>query len=157
MTTCHVVRVPSDVQLTRVEREWMTQGWIYCVWEVDMQTPCWISQSLPAIIAAINPGLSKTKQLHVSSLYRLLRGESRSMIHKNQLVTVFKRKDAGDINEYMRKLPSCKFVTKDVTSWKAMRDDGEKNPPGPKAERAPVAPGRTPTDPSGLWPLLQTS
>ncbi len=128
MTTWHVVRAPSDVQLTLVEKEWMTQGWIYCVWEVDMQTPCWTSQSLPAIVAAINSGLCKTKRLHVSSLYRLLRGESLSMIHKNHLLAVFKRADVEQLNEHMRKFLSCKFVTKDVTSWKARRDDGERSP-----------------------------
>ena len=65
MTTWHVVRVPSDAQLTLVEEEWMTRGWMQCVWEVDMQTPWWISQSLPALVAAINSGLCQTKRLHV--------------------------------------------------------------------------------------------
>ena len=128
MTTWHVVRAPSDVQLTWVEKEWMTQGRIYCVWEVDMQTPCWISQSLPAIVAAINRGLCKEKRLHVSSLYRLLRGETRSKMHKNHLLSTYKRKGVDRLNEHMRKFPSCKFVTKDVTSWKARRDGGEKSP-----------------------------
>ena len=96
-----------------------------------MQTPCWISQSLPAIVAAINSGLCKTKRLHVSSLYRLLRGESLSMIHKNHLLAVFKRADVDKLNEHMRKFPSCKFVTKDVTSWKARRDDSEESPSQP--------------------------
>ena len=96
-----------------------------------MQTPCWISQSLPAILAAINPGLSKAKQLHVSSLYRILRGESQSKIHKNHLLAAFKRRDVDKLNEHMRKFPACKFVTKDVTSWKARRDDGEESPSQP--------------------------
>ena len=142
MTTWHVVRVPSDVQLTLVEKEWMTQGWIYCVWEVDMQTPRWTSQSLPAIVAAINSGLCKTKRLHVSSLYRLLRGESLSMIQKNHLLAVFKRADVEQLNEHMRRFLSCKFVTKDVTSWKARRDDGEKSPRS--EDRGRSASGRTP-------------
>ena len=122
-----------------------------------MQTPCWISQSLPAIVAAINSGLCKTKRLHVSSLYRLLRGESLSMIHKNHLLAVFKRADVEQLNEHMRKFPSCKFVMKDVTSWKARRDDGEKSARPQDREGS----GRTWTDPrrdpSGLRPLLQTS
>ena len=76
-----------------------------------MQTPCWISQSLPAIVAAIKSGLCKTKRLHVSSLYRLLRGESLSMLHKNHLLAAFKRKDVDKLYEHMRKFPACKFVT----------------------------------------------
>ena len=131
MTTWHVARAPSDIQLTLVEKEWMTQGWIYCAWGVDMQTPCWISQSLPAIVAAINTVLCKAKCLHVSSLYRLLRGESLSMIHKNHLLAVFKRADLEQLNEHMGKFFSCKFVTKDVTSWKARRDDSEESPSQP--------------------------
>ena len=128
MTTWHVVRVPSDIQLTLVEKEEMTQGWTYCVWEVDMQRPCWISQSLPAIVAAINTSLCKAKRLHVSFPYRVLRGESLSMIQKNYLLAVFKRADVEQLNEHMRKFVSCKFVTKDVTNWKARRDDGERSP-----------------------------
>ena len=103
-------------------------GWIYCVWEVDTQTPCWMSQSLPAIVAAINSVLCTTKRLHVSSLYRHLRAESLSMIHKNHLLAVFKRADVEQLNENMRKFLSCKFVTKDVTNWEARRDDGERSP-----------------------------
>ena len=128
MATWHVVRAPSDIRLTLVEKEWLTQGWIYRIWEVDMQTPCWISQSLPAIVAAINSGLCQTKRLRVSSLYRRLRGESLSMMHKNHLLAVFKRADVDNLDEHMRKFPSCKSVTKDVTTWKARRDDGEKSP-----------------------------
>ena len=123
MTTWYVVRVPSDVQLTWVQKEWKAHGWIYCVWEVDMQTPCWISQSLPVIVSGINPGLSKAKQLHVSSLYRLLRGESQSQMHKNHLLSAYKRKDVHQLNEHMAKFPSCKLVTKDVTTLKARREE----------------------------------
>ena len=146
MTTWHVVRVPSDVQLTLVEKEWMTQGWIYCVWEVDVQTPCWISQSLPAIVAAINSGLCPPKRLHVSSLYRLLRGESLSM-NKNHLLAVFTRADVEQLKEHMHKFLSCKLVTKDVTSRKARRDDCEKKPPvlGPRALCAWTDPRRGPS------------
>ena len=50
------------------------------------------------------------------------------MIHKNHLLAVFKRADADKLNEHMRKFPSCNFVTKDVPSCKARRDDGEKAP-----------------------------
>ena len=50
------------------------------------------------------------------------------MMHKNRLLAVFKRADVEQLNEHMRKFLSCKFVTKDVTSWKARRDDGDKSP-----------------------------
>ena len=51
-----------------------------------------------------------------------------SKMHKNYLLSTHKRKELDQLNEHMRKFPSCKFVTKDVTSWKARRDDGEKSP-----------------------------
>jgi hypothetical protein len=41
-----------------------------------MLTPCWLSQSLPALVDALNQTLSRPKQLQVSSMYRVLRGES---------------------------------------------------------------------------------
>ena len=65
-----------------------------------MPTPCWISQSLPAIVAAISTSLCKAKRLHVSSLYRPLRGESLSMIHKNHLLAVFKSADVDKLNAH---------------------------------------------------------
>ena len=49
-------------------------------------------------------------------------------MHKNHWLSTYKPKDVDQLNEHMRKFPSCKFVTKDVTSWKARRDDGEKAP-----------------------------
>ena len=128
MTTWHVVRVPSDVQLPWVEKEWMTQGWIYCVVEVDMQAPCWISKSLPAILAAINRGLCKEKRLHASSMYRLLRGETRSKMHNNHLLSTYKRKDVDQLNEHMRKFPSSRRM------WRAGKRD---------EMTAKKAPGRT--------------
>ena len=93
-----------------------------------MQTPCWISQSLPAIVAVSDPGLCKERNLHASSLYRLIRGETRSEMHKNHLLSTYKRKDIDQRKEHVRKFPLCGFVAKDVTSWETRRDDGENSP-----------------------------
>ena len=70
------------------------------------------------------------------------------MMHKNHLLAVFKRADVEQLNEHMRKVLSCKLVTKDVTSWKARRDDGDKSPPvlGPSALCTWADPRRGPSD-----------
>ena len=54
--------------------------------------------------------------------------ETLSKMHNNHLLSTYKRKDVDQLNEHMRKFPSCQFVAKDVASWKARRDDGEKSP-----------------------------
>ena len=117
-----VVNVPGNVQLSQVGKEWKTHGKIYCVWEIDMQTPCWLSQSLPALIDALNQTLSRPKQLQVSSMYRVLRGESLRCRHKNYVMQAFSRRELEELNAHLASFPGCMFVTQEPEEWKLAED-----------------------------------
>ena len=113
-----VVNVPGKVQLSHVGKEWATHGNIYCVWEIDMLTPCWVSQSLPPLVDAVNQTLSRPKQLQVSSMYRILRGESLRCRHKNYVLQAFSRRELEELNAHLASFPGCMFVTKEPDEWK---------------------------------------
>ena len=117
-----VVNVPGKVQLSRVGKELATRGKIYCVWEVDMLTPCWLSQSLPAPLDAVNQTLSRPKQLQVSSMHRVLRGESLRCRHKNYVLQAFSREELEELNAHLASFPGCMFVTKEPEEWKLDED-----------------------------------
>ena len=119
----HVVNVPGNVQLSHVGREWATHGKVDCVWELDMLTPCWLSQSLPALLDAVNQTLSRPKQLQASSMYRVLRGESLRCRHKNYVLQGFSRRELEGLNAHLASFPGCMFVTKEPEDWK-LRDEG---------------------------------
>ena len=117
MSTWCVVCMPKGVNFSRVEKEIRTQGRIFCVYEQDMSQPCWLSQSIPAIVAAINRRLSHPKRLHASSSYRVLRRESRSFVHKNHHIMVYQRSDLQELNELIATFPACIVVTQDPDVW----------------------------------------
>ena len=119
-----VVNVPGKLQLSHVGKGWATHGKIYCVWEVDMLTPCWLSQSLPALVDAPNVTLSRPKQLQVSSMYRVLRGESLRYKHKNYALQAFSRRELEELNAHLASFPGCMFVTKEPEEWKLRDEDG---------------------------------
>ena len=71
MTSWCVVGVPLGVRFTRILKETATQGRVFVVYDVDMDQPCWVSQSLPALLAAYNQRRSHpsgcTQALHIAS------------------------------------------------------------------------------------------
>ena len=99
-------------------------GKIYCVWEVDMLTPCLLSQSLPALVDAFNVPLSCPKQLQVSSMYRVMRGESLRRRHKNYVLQAFSRRELEELNAHLASFPGCMFVTKEPAEWAWRDEDG---------------------------------
>ena len=122
MSWC-VVNVPGKIQLAHVRKEWATHGNIYCVWEIDMLTPCWVSQSLPPLVDALNRTLSHPKQLQVASMYRVLRGESLRRRHKNYMMQMFSRQEIEELNAHLANFPGCMFVTQYPEEWKLAEDD----------------------------------
>ena len=121
MSWC-VVKVPGKIQLAHVRKEWATHGNIYCVWEIDMLTPCWVSQSLPPLVDAVNQTLCRPKQLQVSSMYRVLRGESLLRRHKNYMMQMFSRQEIEELNAHLANFPGCMFVTPYPEEWKLAGD-----------------------------------
>ena len=113
-----VVNAPGKIQLAHVRKEWATHGNIYCVWEIDMLTSCWLSQSLPALVDALNRTLSRPKQLQVSSMYRVLRGESLRRRQKNYMMQMFSCQEIEELNAHLANFPGCMFVTQYPEEWK---------------------------------------
>ena len=117
MSWC-VVNVLGTIRLAYVGKEWATHGNIYCVWEIDMLTPCWVSQGLPPLVDALNQTLSRPKQLQVSSMYRVLRGESLRCRHKNYVLQALSRRELEELDAHLASFPGCMLVTKEPEKWK---------------------------------------
>ena len=135
MTSWCVVGVPLGVRFTRILKETATQGRVFVVYDVDMDQPCWVSQSLPALLAAYNQRRSHPKRLHASSAYRVLRGESLSALHKNHRFCALQRSAADDLNERIAAFPGCFVVTKEGHAWHldGLDQGAPQSPPLPAA------------------------
>ena len=121
--TWYVIPCPSNMQLTNVSKERGTHGSIYCLWECERKQPLWIGQSIPALVRSINEKgiLNKSKRLHASSLYRVLRKEARKCSHKNFVVEKFSRANVEDVNSFISTFASVIFCTKAPELWKCSR------------------------------------
>ena len=91
MPTWHGIRLPPGANSQSIRKETGTQGRIFSVFDVDMSQSCWCSQSIPALIGACNLHRSRAKRLFESSAYRVLRGASRSSLHKGHRIVAFRR------------------------------------------------------------------
>ena len=76
------MRLPKGVEFTHIKKEKDCQGRLILIYEEDGEDACWLSQSMPAVVQAINNVVSRPKRLHCSSAYRILRAESLSHVHK---------------------------------------------------------------------------
>lgn len=142
----HVVECPAAVQFASIRKETGTHGKIYAIWECDGHTPCWISQSIPVLVRAMNARVfgSSDKRLHASSIYRVLRGESQKKLHKSHRVVRFQRSELGDFNLMLRQFPTYFFVTKTPDAWKILARPDEEDAPaveGLLAADPPLASG----------------
>ena len=115
----HVIQCPANLVLTSVGKERGTHGFIYTIWEVERRFPVWVSQSIPAVVKAINDKavLAHEKRLHASSIYRVLRGESQKRSHKHHAVCRWARTHLAELNTHLRLFPSCIFVSKTPEQW----------------------------------------
>jgi hypothetical protein len=127
MVEWYVVRLPKGTEFTHIKKEKDCQGRLILIYEEDGGDACWLSQSMPAIVRAINNTVSRPKRLHCSSAYRILRAESLSHVHKNFHVVAFHRNEIDALNEHIADLPGCRCVTKDPNAWyiKALDSDLE--------------------------------
>jgi len=114
-----VIPCPANVQLTFIQKERGTHGAIYAMWECEKRTPCWIGQSIPALVRSINEKaiMSPEKRLHASSLYRCLRKEAKKMAHKNFRVEKFARVDISELNLFLGEFPSIVVTSKSPELW----------------------------------------
>lgn len=115
----YVIPCPSTINLTKVEKERGTHGAIYALWECEKLMPCWVGQSVPALVKSINEKAvsAPEKRLHASSLYRCLRREARKESHKNWKVEKFSRSDVGLLNTFLKQFPSIVVTSKSPELW----------------------------------------
>ena len=72
MVEWSIVRT-SQPSFSLIRKEHGTHGKVYTLWQDEHV--CWVSQSVPALVAAVNRLLPKVRQLHDSGLYGVLRHE----------------------------------------------------------------------------------
>lgn len=115
----HVIQCPANLVLTSIGKERGTHGFIYTIWEVERRFPVWVSQSIPAVVKAINDKAvtAHEKRLHASSIYRVLRGESQKRSHKHHSVCRWSRTNLVELNAHLKAFPSCIFVSKSPEQW----------------------------------------
>jgi len=114
-----IIPCPAGVELTFVAKERGTHGSIYCLWECEKKTPCFLGQSIPQLVKCINDKvvLAPEKRLHASSLYRCLRREARKESHKNWKVERFSRADVAELNAFLAEFPSIVVTSKSPELW----------------------------------------
>jgi hypothetical protein len=116
-STWIVYRLAKGSRFSRISKEPRRQGLVYCLFDIDRDQPCWVSQSIPACVEAINRTLTRRKRLHASSCYKITRGESHCNVHKNHHVLAFERHDIDGVNGVLANFPALLVVTQDVTVW----------------------------------------
>ena len=121
MTEWYVARLPKGVEFTHIKKEKDTQGRVFLIYEQDGEEPCWLSQSMPAIVRAINSIVSRPKRLHCSSAYGILRQESLTHVHKNHHIMVYHRNELEELNEHISLFPGDICITKYVDAWSSRR------------------------------------
>ena len=149
----YVIPCPANVQLTSVQKERGTHGAIYALWECEKRTPCWIGQSIPALVRSINQKavIAPEKRLHASSLYRCLRREARKESHKSWKVEKFARADITELNQFLCEFPSIVVTSKSPELWHcspltSVDDDEGDDHEGPKAVKDPASQTGLPDD-----------
>jgi len=119
-TAWHVIACPSNLTLTKVDKERGTHGSIYVLWSFDAKSPAWVGQSIPALVTRINESAvtNQANRLHASSLYRCLRGEARKQYHKSWKVEKYTRDALTEMNKFLAEFPSVIYVSKAPELWK---------------------------------------
>jgi hypothetical protein len=140
-----VVSLPPGVGFARIDKEARTQGRVFCMHDADMDQPCWVSQSMPALIDAYNDRRIHPKRLHVTSAHRVIRGLSMSAAHKNHRFVVSERGATKELNKLIAQFPGCIVVTKDGDAWHL--DGADKS--------APQSPSLRPGEKEGDHELLK--
>lgn len=117
--TWYVVQTTQQVQLLQVGKERGTHGHIYVLWHSVAPGPCWVGQSVPALVAIINWRgiLTCAQNLHASSVYRILRLESRKRVHKQYAIERYDRGNLALINAKLQAFTSVIYVTKNPDQW----------------------------------------
>jgi len=79
MLPWHLVTCPGDIRFSHIHREAKTRFRIHVIFEPrTVARPAWISQSNAELVKHLR---SVGRRVHMSSLYRILRGEAKRNLH----------------------------------------------------------------------------
>ena len=98
-----------------VAREPGAQGTLYCLWHPERPT-AWLGQSVPPLLRALNEKGVYYK-LHVSSIYRMLRGQHQSQQHHGWRVLRCGLDDLQPLNELLSTKLDLVVVCRCPDSW----------------------------------------
>ena len=91
-----------------------------------MLTPCWVPQSTPALVSALNLTRSRPKHLQALSMYRVQGGGLTRRRHKNCAMQTFSRQEIDELNVHLANSKGCMFDTKYPEEWKLGDEDGSR-------------------------------
>ena len=128
MTEWSIVRT-AQPSFSRIGKERSTQGKVYTLWQDEHV--CWVSQSVPALVSAVNRLLPTIRQLHVTGLYSVLRHERHGGYHKYFRIRTWSREDTVSLNEFLMQFRESIFVTKEPSMWKLVKNGATRRPPSP--------------------------
>ena len=128
MTEWSIVRAVHP-SLSRIQKERGTQGKIYTLWQDEHA--CWVSQSVPAMVSALNRVLPKIRQLQPSGLYSVMRHEHIGGYHIFFRIRMWRREDTVSLNEFLAQYRESIFVTKTPSSWKLVKSIEHRDTPSP--------------------------
>ena len=128
MTEWSIVRT-SQPSFSLIRKERGTHGKVYTLWQDEHA--CWVSQSVPALVEAVNRLLPTVRQLHASGLYGVLRHEHIHGYHIVFRVRMWSREDTVSLNEFLVQYQEVFFVTKEATAWRLGKNSATSRPPSP--------------------------
>ena len=128
MAEWSIVRT-SQPAFSLIRKEHGTHGKVYTLWQDEHV--CWVSQSVPALVAAVNRLLPEVRRLHDSGLYGVLRHENTRGYHKFFRVRKWTREDTVSLNEFLVQYQEVLFVTKEASAWRLVKNSATTRPPSP--------------------------
>ena len=104
--------VTTPLRFASILKEAHSHGQVYLAWE---SSSVWISQSIPALRCMIQ--LLAHMKMHASSLYSILRGETRKSRTKRWTIQKPPHSDVEKINEAIAQASLMMVCTKDKDLW----------------------------------------
>jgi hypothetical protein len=100
-----------------IEKEPQTQGHVYIITRPgSVKDVAWVSQSIPVLVAAIK----KFTHINVNTaaFYRILRGESAGVLHKDFTVYKAVQREVASINQHCHDATRTLVFTRSPDKWR---------------------------------------
>ena len=110
-----VVCCPGEVRFAQISKEYQTLARIYALYRDDPNQTLWLGQSLSRLMPFLCEHFKR--RVHLSSSYRILRGECKSGRHKG--FAVKRLEDARQVNELLDRVRPkwLAVVLRDPDRW----------------------------------------